>query len=307
MKAQARSLGIEDRWPEVAHTYADVNQMFGDIVKVTPSSKVVGDMALMMVTQDLSREDVENPKTEVAFPESVVDMMRGNLGQPEGGFPDAILSKVLKGEAPITTRPGEHLKPLDLSLEKTKLVDLLDGDHVDNEDLNGYLMYPKVFLDYRGRHKEYGPVRTLPTNTFFYGMKSRDEISVEIDPGKTLEIHLIAVGDADEEGVVRVFFELNGQPRTARVIDRSKAATSIKRPVAELGNTAHIGAPMPGVISSVVATVGQKVNAGDLLCTIEAMKMETGISAEIDGIIKTIHSPAGTQVDAKDLLIEFES
>ena len=307
LKAQARSLGIEDRWPEVAHTYADVNQMFGDIVKVTPSSKVVGDMALMMVTQDLSRNEVENPETEVAFPESVVDMMRGNLGQPEGGFPNAILSKVLKGETPVTSRPGEHLKPLDLIVEKTQLEKLLNGAHVDSEDLNGYLMYPKVFLDYKGRHKEYGPVRTLPTNTFFYGMKSRDEISVEIDPGKTLEIQLIAVGDADEEGVVRVFFELNGQPRTARVVDRSKAATTIKRPVAEPGNIAHIGAPMPGVISSVVASVGQKVNAGDLLCTIEAMKMETGISAEIDGIVKTIHSPAGSQVDAKDLLIEFES
>ena len=214
---------------------------------------------------------------------------------------------MLKGETPVTSRPGEHLKPLDLIVEKTQLEKLLNGAHVDSEDLNGYLMYPKVFLDYKGRHKEYGPVRTLPTNTFFYGMKSRDEISVEIDPGKTLEIQLIAVGDADEEGVVRVFFELNGQPRTARVVDRSKAATTIKRPVAEPGNIAHIGAPMPGVISSVVASVGQKVNAGDLLCTIEAMKMETGISAEIDGIVKTIHSPAGSQVDAKDLLIEFES
>ena len=307
LKAQARSLGLEERWPEVANTYADVNQMFGDIVKVTPSSKVVGDMALMMVTQDLSRDDVENPTTDVAFPESVVDMMRGNLGQPEGGFPNKIMSKVLKGEKPDTSRPGEHLKPLDLSAKKIELSNLLKGTTVDSEDLNGYLMYPKVFLDYRSRHRDYGPVRTLPTNTFFYGMKSRDEISVEIDPGKTLEIHLIAVGDADEEGKARVFFELNGQPRTARVTDRSKAATTTKRVVAEANNTAHIGAPMPGVISSVIVTIGQNINAGDLLCTIEAMKMETGISAEADGIIKAIHAPAGSQVDAKDLLIEFEA
>ena len=281
--------------------------MFGDIVKVTPSSKVVGDMALMMVTQDLSRDDVENPTTDVAFPESVVDMMRGNLGQPEGGFPNKIMSKVLKGEKPDTSRPGEHLKPLDLSAKKIELSNLLEGATVDSEDLNGYLMYPKVFLDYRSRHRDYGPVRTLPTNTFFYGMKPRDEISVEIDPGKTLEIHLIAVGDADEEGKARVFFELNGQPRTARVTDRSKAATTTKRVVAEANNTAHIGAPMPGVISSVIVTIGQNINAGDLLCTIEAMKMETGISAETDGIIKAIHAPAGSQVDAKDLLIEFEA
>ena len=306
LKAQARSLGLEDRWPEVARTYADVNQMFGDIVKVTPSSKVVGDMALMMVTQDLTRTAVEDPETEVAFPDSVVDMMRGNLGQPEGGFPAGIVAKVLKGEKPDTSRPGEHLKPLDLEAERTEVSNLLDGATVDDEDLNGYLMYPKVFLDYMGRHRDYGPVRTLPTNTFFYGMKPRDEISVEIDPGKTLEIHLIAVGDADDDGIARVFFELNGQPRTARVTDRSKAATTIKRATAELGNTAHIGAPMPGVISSVVVTVGQRIKAGDLLCTIEAMKMETGIAAENDGVIKTIHAPAGSQVDAKDLLIEFE-
>jgi pyruvate carboxylase len=307
LKAQARSLGLEDRWPEVARTYADVNQMFGDIVKVTPSSKVVGDMALMMVTQDLTRTAVEDPETDVAFPDSVVDMMRGNLGQPEGGFPDGIVSKVLKGEKPVTSRPGEHLKPLDLAAEKINLETLLDGDTVDGEDLNGYLMYPKVFLDYKSRHNDYGPVRTLPTNTFFYGMKPRDEISVEIDPGKTLEIHLVAIGEADDDGVARVFFELNGQPRTARVTDRSKAATTIKRASAELGNTAHTGAPMPGVISSVVVAVGQAVKAGDLLCTIEAMKMETGISAETDGVVKAIHAPAGSQVDAKDLLIEFEA
>jgi len=306
LKAQARSLGLEDRWPEVARTYADVNQMFGDIVKVTPSSKVVGDMALMMVTQDLTRAAVEDPETDVAFPDSVVDMMRGNLGQPEGGFPDTIIKKVLKGEKPDTSRPGEHLKPLDLDAEKAKLSDLLEGATVDGEDLNGYLMYPKVFLDYMGRHREYGPVRTLPTKTFFYGMKPRDEISVEIDPGKTLEIHLVAVGESDEDGQARVFFELNGQPRTVRVTDRSKAATTIKRAVAEIDNAAHIGAPMPGVISSVVVTVGQAVKAGDLLCTIEAMKMETGIAAENDGVIKTIHAPAGSQVDAKDLLVEFE-
>lgn len=307
LKAQARSLGLEDRWPEVARTYADVNQMFGDIVKVTPSSKVVGDMALMMVTQDLTRTAVEDPETDVAFPDSVVDMMRGNLGQPEGGFPGTIIKKVLKDEKPSTARPGEHLKPLDLDAERKALSKLLDGHDVDGEDLNGYLMYPKVFLDYMGRHRDYGPVRTLPTNTFFYGMNPRDEISVEIDPGKTLEIHLIAVGEADEEGQARVFFELNGQPRTIRVTDRSKAASTIKRPSAELGNAAHVGAPMPGVISSVVVTVGQSVKAGDLLCTIEAMKMETGISAEEDGIIKAIHAPAGSQVDAKDLLVEFEA
>ena len=306
LKAQARSLGLEDRWAQVAKTYADVNQMFGDIVKVTPSSKVVGDMALMMVTQDLTRDMVEDPKVEMAFPDSVVDMMRGNLGQPPGGFPTGIQSKVLKGDTPATTRPGAHMAPLDLEEIRSEVSAELDGFKVDDEDLNGYLMYPKVYMDYMGRHRIYGPVRTLPTKTFFYGMEQGEEVSAEIDPGKTLEIRLIAVGDTDEDGQARVFFELNGQPRTVRVANRKVAATTIKRPQAEAGNAAHIGAPMPGVISSVVVTAGQAIKAGDLLCTIEAMKMETGISAETDGVVKAIHSPAGSQVDAKDLLIELE-
>lgn len=307
LKAQAHSLGLEERWPEVAKTYADVNQMFGDIVKVTPSSKVVGDMALMMVTQKLSRADVESATTEVAFPDSVVDMLRGNLGQPEGGFPELIIKKVLKGEKPNTSRPGKHLKSLNLDEEQQNLSKELNGFNIDREDLNGYLMYPKVFLDYMGRHRKFGPVRTLPTNTFFYGMNQRDEITAEIDPGKTLEIQLIAIGEPDEEGQVRVFFELNGQPRTIRVTNRLITATSAKRPVAKVGNTAHVGSPMPGAISSVAVIIGQEVSQGDLLCTIEAMKMETGITAERDGVIKIIHTPAGSQVDAKDLLIEFES
>ncbi|CAN0564480.1 unnamed protein product, partial [Ectocarpus sp. 12 AP-2014] len=167
LKAQARSLGLEDRWHEVAQTYADVNQMFGDIVKVTPSSKVVGDMALMMVSQGLTRDQVEDPKTDVAFPDSVVDMMRGNLGQPPGGFPAGIQKKVLKGEKPSTDRPGKHLKPVDIEETRAQVSKELEGKTVDDEDLAGYLMYPKVFMDYMGRHRAYGPVRTLPTHTFF--------------------------------------------------------------------------------------------------------------------------------------------
>ena len=307
LKAQARSLGLEERWPTVAKTYAEVNQMFGDIVKVTPSSKVVGDMALMMVTQDLTREQVEDPQVDVAFPDSVIDMMKGNLGQPPGGFPDKFVEKVLKGEKPETCRPGEHLEPLDLEVARKEVADLVDAETVDNEDLNGYLMYPKVFQDYMKRHDQYGPVRTLPTKTFFYGMESGEEISAEIDPGKTLEILMQAVGETDDAGEARVFFELNGQPRTVRVANRKVAATTQKRAQAEAGNEAHVGAPMPGVISSVVVKAGQEVKQGDLLCTIEAMKMETGIAAESDGIVKIVHAPAGSQVDAKDLLIEFET
>ena len=306
LKAQARSLGLEDRWHEVAQTYADVNQMFGDIVKVTPSSKVVGDMALMMVSQNLTRAQVEDKATDVVFPDSVIDMMKGSLGQPPGGWPAAIQKKILKGEKASTDRPGAHLKPIDLEATRADLSKQLEGHDVDNEDLNGYLMYPKVFLDYMGRHRTYGPVRTLPTQTFFYGMQPGQEISAEIDPGKTLEIRMQAVSEVSEDGEVKVFFELNGQPRTIRVMNHLATATKINRPKAEACNADHIGAPMPGVVATVAATVGKEVKEGDLLLTIEAMKMETGIHAERDAVIKAVHVTAGGQIDAKDLLIELE-
>ncbi|MEM9967746.1 MAG: pyruvate carboxylase [Pseudomonadota bacterium] len=306
LKAQAASIGLEERWPEVARTYADVNQMFGDIVKVTPSSKVVGDMALMMVSQGLTRADVEDPKTEVAFPDSVIDMMRGNLGQPPGGFPEGIVKKALKGDAPNLERPGKHLKPVELEATRDDLSKQLEGMTVDDEDLAGYLMYPKVFLDYMGRHRQYGPVRTLPTQTFFYGMEPSEEISAEIDPGKTLEIRLQAVGETNEDGEVKVFFELNGQPRVIRVPNRLVKSSTAQRPKADASNEKHVGAPMPGVVASVGAVVGQRVSAGDLLLTIEAMKMETGIHAERDALIKAVHIQPGGQIDAKDLLVEYE-
>ena len=305
LKAQARSMGMEEKWHDIAETYADVNQMFGDIVKVTPSSKVVGDMALMMVAQNLSRDDVENPKTDVAFPESVVDMLRGNLGQPPGGFPKHIVKKALKGEKPNLDRPGKNLEPIDLEKTRQELSDKLDGMKIDDEDLNGYLMYPKVFLDYMERHLTYGPVRTLPTKTFFYGMNSGDEISLEIDPGKTLEIRMQAIGETDENGEVKVFFELNGQPRVIRVPNRLVTSETTSRPKADPSNSNHIGAPMPGVISSVSVNEGQAVKKGDLLLTIEAMKMETGIHVERDAKIKAVHVKPATQIDAKDLIIEL--
>jgi pyruvate carboxylase len=260
----------------------------------------------MMVSQGLSRRDVENPDMDVAFPDSVIDMMRGNLGQPPGGFPAGILTKVLKGEKPNTERPGKHLDPVDLEAVRAELSAELEGITIDDEDLCGYLMYPKVFLDYMGRHRSYGPVRTLPTQTFFYGMEPGEEISAEIDPGKTLEIRMQALSETGEDGEVKVFFELNGQPRVIRVPNRLVKATTQQRPKAETGNDNHIGAPMPGVVASVGAIVGQKVHAGDLLLTIEAMKMETGIHAERDAVVKAVHVQAGGQIDAKDLLVELE-
>jgi pyruvate carboxylase len=307
LKAQARSLGLDDRWHEVAQTYADVNHMFGDIVKVTPSSKVVGDMALMMVSQGLTRGQVEDPAVDVSFPDSVIDMMQGKLGQPTGGFPPAMINKALKGAAPNLERPGKNLTPIDMEAARQEASAAIDGKEVDDEDLNSYLMYPKVFVDYTERHERYGPVRALPTRTFFYGMTPGQEITTEIDPGKTLEIRLQAIGETNADGQVKVFFELNGQPRVIRVPNRLIASETISRTKAEQGNLLHVGAPMPGVVASVAVTADQEVKKGDLLLTIEAMKMETGIHAERDCQISAVHVQPGAQIDAKDLLIEFKS
>ncbi|WP_103762447.1 pyruvate carboxylase [Roseovarius confluentis] len=306
LRAQARSLGLEAKWPEIARTYADVNQMFGDVIKVTPIAKTVGDLALMMVSQGLTCEDVLDPKTEVSFPESVVTLMKGYVGQAPGGFPDDIVRKVLKDEKPITVRPGTLLEPEDLEARHKELQDKFEDEEIDNEDLMGAMMYPKVFDAYMERHQVYGPVRTLPTRTFFYGMEPAEEISAEIDPGKTLEIRLVAVGETHEDGEARVFFELNGQPRTIRVPDRRVKETVQARPKAEAGNADHIGAPMPGAVATVAVSAGQQVKTGDLLLTIEAMKMETGLHAERDATVKAVHVQPGAQIDAKDLLVELE-
>jgi pyruvate carboxylase len=305
LKAQARSMGMEDRWHDIARTYADVNQMFGDVIKVTPIAKTVGDLALMMVSQGLTCDDVLDPKTEVSFPDSVITLMKGYVGQAPGGFPPAIVKKVLKGEEPITVRPGTLLPPEDLVARLAELTERF-GKKIDNEDLMGSLMYPKVFADYMERHAQFGPVRTLPTRTFFYGMETGEEITAEIDPGKTLEIRLVAVSETQEDGEARVFFELNGQPRTVRVPDRRIKSTVAARPKAELGNANHIGAPMPGAVATVAVKAGQKIKAGDLLLTIEAMKMETGLHAERDATVKAVHVQPGSQIDAKDLLVELE-
>ncbi|MDE2445086.1 MAG: pyruvate carboxylase [Alphaproteobacteria bacterium] len=313
LKAQARSLGLEERWHEVARAYAEANLMFGDIVKVTPSSKVVGDMALMMVSQNLTRAQVEDPSVEVAFPESVVDMLKGNLGQPEGGWPLGISSKVLKGERPITTRPGASLPPADIAAIRARVKDALkigtednEDEHLDDEDLHGYLMYPKVFLDYRARHASYGPVRSLPTPVFFYGMQPGEQLTAEIDAGKRLEIMLQTIGATSDTGQVKVFFELNGQPREVTVPNRSVKAKVAARAKADTANPAHIGAPMPGLVIGLVAKIGQKLAKGDIILQLEAMKMQTVVTADRAGTLKAIHVKPGDQVEVKDLVAELE-
>jgi pyruvate carboxylase len=305
LKEQARSLGLETRWHEVARAYHDANLMFGDIVKVTPSSKVVGDMALMMVSQDLTVADVESPARDIAFPDSVVSMLRGDLGQSPGGWPAALQKKALKGTEPITERPGSLLAPADLDSNRKEIEAKLERSLSDAE-FASWLMYPKVFSDFAAAIAEYGPVSVLPTPAYFYGMQPEEEILVDIERGKTLVIRCLAVGDADDKGMVTVFFELNGQPRRIKVPDRAHGAAGAKaRRKAEPGNPAHVGAPMPGVVSTVAVAAGQTVTAGDVLLSIEAMKMETALHAERDGEIAELLVRAGDQIDAKDLLVVY--
>ncbi len=310
LKEQARALGLGDRWHEVAKMYREVNMMFGDIVKVTPSSKVVGDMALMMVSAGLTPEDVLDPEKEIAFPESVVAMFRGELGQPPGGWPKELQKKILKGEKPIEGRPGADLPPADLEAEKKKAEDLV-GREITEEELYSYLMYPKVFVDYAKKAEKYGPMSVLPTMNFFYGMEVGEETTVELEKGKAPHIRLLAVGEEDDEGFVKVFFELNGEPRVVKVEKRHVEGGEEKRkaaahPKADPADPKQIGAPMPGVVSTVSVKEGQTVKAGDVLCTLEAMKMETAIHAEVDGKVKRVLVQPGQQVDAKDLLVELE-
>jgi len=305
LRQQARALGIEEKWPEVSRSYAEVNRMFGDVVKVTPSSKVVGDMALMMVTSGLSTDDVSNPEREIAFPESVVSFFRGDLGQPVGGLPVALQKKILKGQKPIEVRPGSVLEPVDLEATRQNLEKQIERK-VGDASLASYLMYPTVFEDYVSHYKRYGNLSYLPTPVFFYGMQQGQEISVDIDQGKALVIRYLTTSDTtDEQGRRSVFFELNGQPRTIKIIDRSMEATGTIQPKAEEGNAAHVGAPMPGLIVSVSVDVGQKVKAGDVLFAIEAMKMETAVHSERDGEVLNITAPVGSHVDTKDLVVSF--
>jgi pyruvate carboxylase len=306
LREQARGLGMESRWPDVARAYAEVNEMFGDIIKVTPTSKVVGDLALYMVTNGLTPDQVLAPDREIAFPESVVEFFHGDLGQPAGGFPEVLQRKVLKGRAPLEVRPGEVIPAADLDEARTRVQEQVGRSVTDNE-LASYLMYPKVFTDFAEHQRIYGDVSVLPTPAFFYGIESGEELAVDIERGKTLTIRFLAIGDPDAEGRRVAFFELNGQPRQVKVLDRSLAPTVAVRRKADETDPSHVAAPMPGMVAGLQVVSGQRVERGDRLLSIEAMKMETAIFAEQGGVVTEIVVSAGTQVDSGDLLVVVQS
>ncbi|MEK7319590.1 MAG: pyruvate carboxylase [Pseudomonadota bacterium] len=308
LREQARSLGIEHRWTEVSRAYADVNRMFGDIVKVTPTSKVVGDLALMMVANDMTAADVCDPNKEVAFPESVVSLFKGELGFPPDGFPAELSRKVLRGEPPAPYRPGDLIPAVDLDAVRAQ-GEAACEQPLDDMQLASYLMYPKQTVEYHAHVRAYSDTSVLPTPAYLYGLQPQEEVAVDIAAGKTLLVSLQGTHPDAEEGVIKVQFELNGQSRTALIEQRSTVSVATARQgrqVADPENPLHIAAPMPGSIVTVAVQPGQRVAAGTTLLALEAMKMETHIAADRDGEIAAVHVKPGDRVAAKDLLIELK-
>jgi len=302
---QAKSLGLGDRWSEVGKKYAEVNTLFGDIVKVTPTSKVVGDMTLFMIANNLSVADVENPARELAFPESVVEFFEGKLGQPPGGFPPALQKRIVRDRVPLTDRPGATLPPADMEAAQKQLTEKLHRE-ATQQDVLSYLLYPKVFAEFAEHEAKYSDVSVLPTPLFFYGLEKGDEVGVEIEPGKTLIIKLQTVGEPNADGKRVVYYELNGQPREVLIADRSLGVVSSARAKADAANPKHVGAPMPGAVVTIAVGVGEVVAVGQKLAMLEAMKMESTIYAQHAATVAELLVKPGTQVDGGDLIIRFE-
>jgi pyruvate carboxylase len=305
LKEQANAMGLSHRWPEIARTYAEVNQLFGDIVKVTPSSKVVGDMTMFLITRGIKPADVLNLEPgSMPFPESVIDMLSGGLGQPMGGWPKKLQHVVLGDRKPLKGRPGESLKPLNFKKIQEELTGKLKHE-ATMDDVFSYVMYPEVFLDYAKKAAASGDLSVLPTSAFFYGMKPGQEISIDIEPGKTLFIRMVNIGAVDAEGKRVVNFELNGMSRQISIADKSVKPTVKARVKADPAKANEVGAPIPGLVTALSASVGAKVAKGDKLVTLEAMKMQTTIYAPCDGVVGELAVHVGDAVESKDLLLKL--
>jgi pyruvate carboxylase len=320
LREQAASMGVARRWPEIARLYAEVNLLFGDIVKVTPSSKVVGDMALFLFSRGIRPEDVANLEPGVTpFPESVIDMLDGGLGWPPGGWPEPVWKVVLGEKRFLKARkryraavaqgdaaegagqPGADLEKLRAELS-AKL-----KRQASDDDLYSHLMYPQVFAAFDKHRQTYSDVSVLPTPAKFYGLRLREEISVEIEPGKTLIIRLINVSEPDKDGRRTVTYELNGMTREALIADKTMAETVKVRPKANLTDPRQIPAPIPGLIATIAVSVGHKVSKGDKLLMMEAMKMQATVSAPLDGVVEEILVNIGDTVESKDLLLKLRA
>jgi pyruvate carboxylase len=298
-------MNLGDRLPELKRMYAVVNEMLGDIVKVTPSSKMVGDLALFMLTNNLSPRDVLERGMEMTFPESVIGYFAGEIGQPPGGFPERLREVVLKGRKPIEARPGDALPPVDFAKTRATVEQKI-GREPGDRDVLSFLMYPKVFVDHAAHLKQYADVSMVPTDVFFYGLRTGEETEVEIETGKTLFVKLVASSEANEEGKRTLFFELNGHPREVQIVDRSLGVEVKARPKADPENLHHLGSPMPGMVVEVKVKPGQQVAEHEKLVVLEAMKMEMTLASPITGVVKDVYVKPKDRVEGGDLLVVFQ-
>lgn len=305
LSQQAKSLGLGGRFDEVKDMYRRVNFLFGDIVKVTPSSKVVGDMALYMVQNDLDESSVLSDGYKLDFPESVVSFFKGEIGQPVNGFNRKLQEVILKGQQPLTERPGEYLEPVDFDEIREGLTEKQQGE-VTEQDVISYVLYPKVYNQYIQTKEQYGDLSLLDTPTFLFGMRNGETVEIEIDTGKRLIIKLETISEPDENGNRTIYYAMNGQARRIYIKDENVKTNANVKPKADKTNPSHIGAQMPGSVTEVKVAVGDEVKANQPLLITEAMKMETTIQAPFDGVIKQVTVVSGDAIATGDLLIEIE-
>jgi pyruvate carboxylase len=303
---QAAAMGLGHRWREVEKTYAEVNQLFGDIVKVTPSSKVVGDMALFLLANEIKPADLLklSEDHDVSLPNSVVEMFSGALGVPPGGWPKKLQRIILRGQAPLKGRPGASLPAVNFEEAKAELEKKV-AHHVRRDDLLSYLLYPDVYLKFNVFRQAYSDVSVLPTPAFFYGLKAGEEITIDIESGKTMIVKFLTTSDAHPDGTRTLFFELNGQPREVEVVDRSLAGSVRETPMADPADPSQIAAPLPGLVVGVAVSAGDAVRKGQKLLSLEAMKMETTIYAERPGRVIELLAAVGRQVKTGELLLKL--
>ena len=303
LRPQANALGLGNKFETVKKNYAIVNKMFGDLVKVTPSSKVVGDMALYMTSNNFTPDDIFEKGHTLSFPDSVVDLFRGELGQPVGGFPEKLSKIILKGKKPFTDKPNKHLEPIDFDKEMEAFKKKFEG-HDDELDLLAYLLYPKVYEDFYKHQQDFGEVGYIPTLAFFYGMKNGEEILVEISEGKTIIIKLLYISEPNEEGLRTVSFELNGQTRRIKIKDDTAKVDKVTNK--KISSENEVGAPLQGKLASIKVKLGDEVTENTALFVIEAMKMESSITAPRSGVVKEVHLKAGDMVQQDDLVVSLE-
>ncbi|MEQ9064911.1 MAG: pyruvate carboxylase [Vicingaceae bacterium] len=309
LRPQAIALGLGEKFHEIKERYAEVNDLFGDVIKVTPSSKVVGDMAQYLVSNGLTVADVLEKGDGISFPDSVQSYFRGDLGQPVGGFPKKLQSIILKDQKPYSNRPNSHLKPVNFDLEFKEFSKRFQKDFgrpLVITDFLSWKLYPRVWEDAHKFYMEFHSVSTIPTRNFFYGMKPHEEAVIHLSPGKTIILKYLSVGQPNADGMRTVFFKVNGQTRNVEIADKSLDIQKIENAKADPNNEKEVGAPLQGLLSKVLVKGGQKVVKNEPLFVIEAMKMETTVTAPNQGEVKKIYLKGGSMVNSEDLILSMD-